>query len=460
MAQPRLCGKYAFALFADLEEDEVDEALAARMHAVVSMSAAEGTGQAQSRRSRRRRSRSRSASPIQTLLRGKEPNLNWRATTLEELRADPRFVALPPVEAVHVGGPATFRWVRQDDPLWDALHAGVLTSRSLLGVLGMCEAESAALLGLHPAMASRGAALSAWASLQRPTTWDPGASAPEEDVVYCQLNAKLTAAHNGDAALPARGPRSRKSQARGRARRLGAGCSIGTVRCAWGSAQEASTLRSLVEHATASPGLVVEEAGLEMLDPARLPPRMRDAASGLALPPIGASPDAFLRLPDGSREPVEVKNVCPFVVDRKRPGAFCVWAGPVDGSPGSSLARGPDLAVRTTHVPQVQLELLSSGCAAARLVSSSACCGANVFRMPLDEEYAALLLRFVHLFYARYVVPGVEPPADFFLQAESAEERAAYRRLLARTAAIARETAVADHIAEPWRAREGDRFFL
>lgn len=59
---------------------------------------------------------------------GRLPNVYRHAPSMEEIRDHPAFEALPPVASLCVGGPDTHRYVRQDDPLWDLLHAGVLTT--------------------------------------------------------------------------------------------------------------------------------------------------------------------------------------------------------------------------------------------------------------------------------------------------------------------------------------------
>ena len=214
-------------------------------------------------------------------------------------------------------------------------------------------------------------------------------------------------------------------------------------------------------------GVYLEEAGLCMLDASRLPalalpPSLAGAPAGARrapadasrLPPIGASPDAFVVRVDGSRLVVEVKNVCPFVLDRKRPGGFCV-ARDAD----SALARGPHEQLLVTHVPQFQLEMLCAGCASGLLVSSSACAGINVFRAARDDAYLALLLHFVGVFYTRHVRAGVPPGADFFPTPGDAAEGSLYDRLLARTAELAREAVLERHIAQPWRTAERSAFF-
>lgn len=420
-----------------------------------------------------RGARERSASPKRTggrqdpLLRGRVPNVHWRATSLDELRAHDHFRALPPVDDVHVGGPRTFAYVRQDDPLWSELHAGVITSRHLLGALGLCEPRAAAELGLSPAMAGHGQALGAWASLcgeaEEGVTWQADAARAvdaEEDALLAALNEEAIDAFNAATRKARATERALVGRPRGgsaRARRgLGSGCSISAVRCAWGSAQEASTLRSAVEQL--EPGACLAEAGLSMLDVTTLPPVIAERVRGAALPPIGASPDAMLRRADGQLETVEVKNVCPFVKDRKRPGGFCVWRGAHDGEPSSTLGRGPHAQLLSTHVPQVQLEMLCARCRAGRLLSASACFGINEFRMERDDEYLSLLLHFLGLFYNRYVRTRTPPPEDFFRGEADGE---LYLRLLARTAELARRATLVRHIAQPWRVDgDDDAFFI
>jgi hypothetical protein len=198
-----------------------------------------------------------------------------------------------------------------------------------------------------------------------------------------------------------------------------------------------------------------------------------DASSGLPpaapapLPPIGASPDAFVVVGSaggaggtgtgaGELLVVEVKNVCPFLADFKRPGSFCV--GTAADSP---LARGPHASILVSHVPQLQLEMLSAGTRAGWLVSSSACLGLNVFRVERDDAYCALLLHFISTFYEQHVLAGCPPPVDFFPDSGGGPlEAELYGSLLARTAALAREARLERHVARPWRTREHGSFFL
>ena len=54
------------------------------------------------------------------------------AISTEELRSHPQVIGLPPADGVQLAGPKSFHWVRQDDPLWDDLHEGVLTLEAFI----------------------------------------------------------------------------------------------------------------------------------------------------------------------------------------------------------------------------------------------------------------------------------------------------------------------------------------
>ena len=60
------------------------------------------------------------------------------------------------------------RYVRQDSPVWRALHAGVLTSSTLNGALGVHEPSAVAQLGLPKHFVSHGKLLAAAANLCQP----------------------------------------------------------------------------------------------------------------------------------------------------------------------------------------------------------------------------------------------------------------------------------------------------
>ncbi len=70
------------------------------------------------------------------------------------------------------------RYVRQDSHLWRALHAGVLTSSTLNGALGIYEPAAVTRLGLPRHFASHGPLLAAYANLQAGPFVPPPPSPP------------------------------------------------------------------------------------------------------------------------------------------------------------------------------------------------------------------------------------------------------------------------------------------
>lgn len=64
--------------------------------------------------------------------------------------------------------PLLCRYVRQESPLWSALHNGVLTSSTLNGALGFYEPGAAQRLGLPIHFIRHGAVLAAYSNLMLP----------------------------------------------------------------------------------------------------------------------------------------------------------------------------------------------------------------------------------------------------------------------------------------------------
>ncbi len=85
---------------------------------------------------------------MEVVTSGVLPNVYHNAVSLEELRRHTHFEALPPLGDVCLGSAASYRYVRQADPLWDHLHAGMLTTGQLAAALGFYEPAAARRLGL------------------------------------------------------------------------------------------------------------------------------------------------------------------------------------------------------------------------------------------------------------------------------------------------------------------------
>ena len=368
---------------------------------------------------------------------GKTPNLYLLAPHDDQLRRHPRFVALPPVDRVLIGGERTYRFVRQGTELWDALHDGRLTTALLKAALGFCEEGTCAAVGMNARNASHGPAVGAYHRLRTERVEFPSSAPPETETA---VNEEVVRAYNEEvaAAGPAapledetstddasasgggggrgRGRGKRKGGRGGKPRNGGSGGGRdaggaraaatpwslqraarsrraatrgeGGVRMAWGSAQEAGTVASLMLH---FPSAVAEEVGLCVVDRSDVP----SAWNVGPLPPMGASPDWMLTLPIGNdaigndasgdvpteRLVLEVKNSSPFARHRTRPGKYVV------------IYREPYDAPPAYHVPQLLLEMLATGATAGLLAMQSATRGVRVFRVERDDEYLAAMLR-------------------------------------------------------------------
>ena len=232
-------------------------------------------------------------------------------------------------------------------------------------------------------------------------------------------------------------------------RKARAAASLGLthLRCAWGTVQEAATLRALCD---IFPEASLREVGLCALGTAALPQEWGFAPG--SLPPLGASPDGLIEFhADGGAtlEVVEVKNTCPF-----------------DSSPGTSRRganrflvrdRGPRRQVEPLWVPQLQLHMLCAGAASALLVSRSATHGVRVFRVARDDAYLRLMLCVLSELWTEHVARRRPPPPDALGRLPQHGE------LLRRTQAIARAAQVVRDVPEedmPTVPKRDLRFFL
>mmetsp|Transcript_46346 Transcript_46346/g.89296 ORF Transcript_46346/g.89296 Transcript_46346/m.89296 type:complete len:500 (-) Transcript_46346:387-1886(-) len=351
--------------------------------------------------------------PLQpgTLVTGQIPNIYWCAVDMNELRAHPSFLPLPPPELLQIEGPETWHWVRQDDPLWNELHWGVLSTRHLQAILGFREPKCLEFFGLPKHHASHQASFQAYQDLQASPeagAWYPWQACARAETINSTRRSSWSAQRFS----------RKRDQSKPRKSRPGFR-DIGQVRCSWGSVQEAAALKSLLD---ATPLLgSLEEVGLAMLDPARLGDtanrgrrwQRSEQVPAKPFPPLmGASPDAMLRLPSGELAAVEVKNVCPFfqldacfaVRDEiKLPTTLPLWQ-----------VKGPAERVPFLHLPQMQWEMFVTNTNQLYFVSASACHGVNIFVVQRDNYYVQLLLGFISDFYSQFVLLGNAPHPNFF----------------------------------------------
>jgi hypothetical protein len=373
---------------------------------------------------RRATRRQRSRSPP----RGGEPNIGWRAITMDELRAHPSFLALPPAHLVLPTSPADLRLFRQDSWQWWECHAGRISTSACASCLGVYEERSASFLGVPPSLRGHGKALDAHSRLASPVlseylrlhTDSADADAAAQQLAKAEKAARgvwrpredsAAADHSGadGSSLSPFLCEYRRRAAAGRSRAGGGGRasfgSVGQIRMAWGSQQEATSILAALNFFGAQ-NATVEEAGLQPLEAIDA-----DERAGLpsGLPPIGASPDAIVRWHDGSVEPFEVKNHAPFATN------FRARTDP-------SLPRfevrdpGPYDEVAVWHVPQLYLHMLcmGAGCRSALFMSASATKGVHIFRLRRDESLMRLMLTFVAKFAAEHGRGKPPPPPDFW----------------------------------------------
>ena len=479
------------------------------------------------------------------------PNIYNQALTFDHLRLLPTFTALPPVDSICIAGPSSYRYVRQDDDLWDRLHAGRLTSGYLSAALGLFEPTAAKRLKLNKNRISHGPLLSAYRHLsQQP--YHPSVNEHITEESAALRNAQITLAFNkdnnlnknsispnsggggggaggGDESISAAkivveaasvaveavspsndleinafAPKEKNKNRRPNKKKKETATAVATaaalnhnsfnsnfilseefklkkaralssqgldaVRCAWGTAQESTTLHVLGTGIFQNSEIL--EAGLFIMEESVLPKSWNFLPG--ELPPIGSSPDALAKHPTGqasllenkrsnvsssngsdghlveienkdeveieteiegllnskltleedkkhmvavnqgveerkseSLEVVEVKNTCPFDYSQHTYG----------GKKRRKFVvcdRGPRNQIDVLWMPQLQLHMLCTQTASALLVSRSATRGLRVFRVAADVEFQRLMLCVLRKLYTEHVIPQKVPEKDVY----------------------------------------------
>jgi hypothetical protein len=406
--------------------------------------------------------------------RGRVPNLYWHAPDEAQLRRHPRFVGLPPTDAVTLGSEASFKFVRQGTNLWDDLHAGRLTTGCLTGALGFQEDGVHRALGMGGRGGSHGPMLGAYYRLrQTPLLFDAKTARAAEDAAnetavreYNDLQNALgpllpvadgadfafgangeKSAVRGESASGRRGARNKKKKKKSPYRRDGAGSDEtrglfaelvpnapwlarrdphsraaaqrgdGGVRMAWGSAQEHGTVATLMLR---HPDAVAEEVGLCVVDSASLPRELNPGP----LPPMGASPDGIITMDTGAwfvGEDGDENEGTDAARRRERLVVEVKNSSPFRKGPGGGSAakfevtdRDPFASPPAYHMPQLQMEMLAAGTQAGLLCMQSATRGVRVFYVRRDDRYVAAMLGILSDFFVHYVRTGVPPPERAF----------------------------------------------
>lgn len=333
------------------------------------------------------------------------------------------------------------RYIRQDHHLWSRLHQGVLTTGNINAALGFYEPTSTVphnkQLKLHRDRVGRHHILSVAQHL-----------AQKEYIPQCNTivtpdhanehNSKVLYAYNNNIEAAALPPKTNQPSPHPpptttgttgtttgtanipnssipedfKLRKARSMQSLGLSHCrqTWGKVQEAASIYVLMK---LFPDSVVSEIGMCRLDTNNIAELLKSwGFQDGDLPPLGASPDAMiehyededssvlmkrLALKDkiGNnnnnkrkwKEIVEVKNTCPFFINRA--GEYII------------SDRGPRSAVDPLWMPQLQLHMLCADTASGLLLSRSATMGVRVMRVHRDDEYLRLMLGCVKALYTR-----------------------------------------------------------
>ena len=391
-----------------------------------------------------RRSPPRARSPE----RGSSPNVAWRAVSMEELRAHPYFLALPEPHAVFPTCAADLRLYRQDSLRVVGVPCGAGDDERVRAVpRAVRGARGLACSGVPPSLRGRHKALDAHARLQEP------ALSAYSALAACSAGAEAGGAvglrpHGARARTPcgSRTPRettaashallaycARPAVRRGWWAALASTGSVGQIRMAWGSVQEATSLARRAQplrDAGRHRGGGRDSSPSKPARPRLRPRRRRRAAAAAAWPrgvPQGCRPSArrptrWSGGPDGRVEPLEVKNHAPFATSR---GRYSGGGGGGGGGGGRQQRRlrdtrpearsderggvAPAAAVPAHAVPR------ALSCRSCLFMSCSATRGANLFRVRRDDALMDAILHFVARFAREYGGAGAPaPPADFF----------------------------------------------
>ncbi|KAJ9517308.1 hypothetical protein QJQ45_016676 [Haematococcus lacustris] len=340
------------------------------------------------------------------------PNLFLGAIPTQQLRQyHANFVGLPPVEQLVVQQPDTFRYVRQEERLWEELHAGLITSGKLPDALGLRSSQAVQLLGGFKdsgavERAWRHSLLPRWQGRLQPSpphlAPDPAAPHAAADLAHNEAQRiRAYCSKQGLEALPEGGLWGEEEQRRQRQLCLQVAAEGSTAcRLLWGSVQEGAALHALGQ---LFPHSWVEEVGL-LAPCCCLPPggvcwqwlrgQLPGGITGAELPALAASPDAT------------ISHALPLT-----------WkAGGDESDPGSYHLKdwGPLSQPRTAWVPQLQLHCLAAATSSVLLLSRSAGQGVTLFRMFRHDPYLAYMLGILRQLHLDYAARGCAPPPDLF----------------------------------------------
>jgi hypothetical protein len=182
---------------------------------------------------------------------------------------------------------------------------------------------------------------------------------------------------------------------------------------------------------------------------------------------IGASPDAIICHGDGTVEVLEVKNHCPFALNRIHP---------MNSRSGKKNKKGRnhrqqhstskdtnntklfsikdfdlERKVPPVYIPQLMMEMFCLGgdaksksvCTSSIMVRQTGSKGAIILRLRLDEPWVNEMKYFLGEFKKRYVDADIIPPDDFFFSDDDASR---YEQFLHRTKELSESVEQVAHV--------------
>lgn len=362
---------------------------------------------------------------------GESPNVWWRSPTMDELRAEPNFVALPPTDDICLGkfGARAHRYCRQGTRMFEDLCQGTVGMNSLLAMLGFREPAAGKRLALKSSTADHNVALRAAQQLKqsrhglvsRCTLHGEGPQghfAPFPDWVRytdkeaCGRNRISTIQANASMRqVPLDTPppptsaychQSTDAQPSTQQRVPLHKPSLALVLQLWQVNQLPAGLYAVMH---LWPWSTIYECGLSTLERSAIPVGWTDVTAD-DLPILVSHPHGRVR----NRRPLcggcsqdellHISSACPFI--QADLGGF------------HFKHTQPSDSVHPCDMPWIQLQLFIEDCSRMNVANVSATRGLRLLCVSRDDVYVRLLLRLLAKFNRTYVKSNNPPPVDFF----------------------------------------------
>jgi len=379
------------------------------------------------------------------------PNNHWRAVPWEDLRQHPLVEGLPPAWEIDVESERDLSRIRRDSRRFRRVHHGRLTTFQLPALLGFFEPAASDYLRVKRPLANRhDKALGAREDLIASRAFELNKNL-ESYITLAQslkfmdeeLRAEVLAASEPQNAPRVDiwgqhlNPNTEYAQLfakmynpipRAGEREIDPDLDL-SIR--FGEAQQATGVLTAL-NVLSKEGATIKETGLHVLEALQ-------GDVNVSFPfPMGAAPDAMVKWPDGTEEPLSIKTVTPFEV----------YKG-TDGFLRTRIDRNsrPTKLMTPWHIPQIQLNMLCTGAKRGWVLYMSSLNGARLFRVDRDQSYITAMSFWVRRFATLY--GSRAPPSNFFL----AEDYNNYRAFLTATKKLASRAFEHAFIKQRWVQR-------